>query len=105
MTYVKLKDDVKVEVSPGPGFAGAGEKIQESLDGVQTILTKVAGALPAFWEEAGKHAAFEKAEIELGLVLKGEAGWLIAKASTEANLKVTITLARPTPPPAPKPTS
>ena len=86
---------VRVEAEPAQGqeLAGVSDDIAARWTDVRTILKHIATDYHGRLVELGTSAP-EKALIKFGLKVSAEAGWVIAKATGEANFEVSMTWER-----------
>ena len=96
---IKLADGtlVEAEVTPGearPISGGAADKVNTSLEQVQSILVNVCQPVLNAWSAINDQISIEQAQVEIGLSFEGEGNIFITKAKASANLTVTLTLTR-----------
>lgn len=80
---------VLFEVDPPEGYGNAGaddeligrieEAIEPAVKAARVVLAKLRDARP------------DEVEVKFGVKVSGQANWLVAKASTDANFEVTLT--------------
>lgn len=96
---IRLADGtlVEAEVTPGearPISGGAANKVNTSLEQVQSILVNVCQPVLNAWSAISGQVSIEQVQVEVGLSFEGEGNIFITKAKASANLTVTLTLTR-----------
>jgi hypothetical protein len=84
---------VEVEVRPGDAQVNAVQGMSKSLDAIRPVLQGVAESVGAIWQDMNRDLEIETAEIVFGLSFEGEGNIFITRASTTANLTITLKLA------------
>ena len=68
------------------------EKVQNSMDTVETILKESIKPIVSAYETLNQDVVLEKAEVEIGIGFSAEGNIFIAKGKGSANLKVKLVL-------------
>lgn len=94
---IRLKDNTLIEVEAAEDEAQyvsskTAVKVQESLDTVKPLLTKVCKPVVDAWSELSDEIQLEGAEIEIGLSFEAEGNLYVTKAKAGANLKVKLVM-------------
>jgi hypothetical protein len=102
MTTLTIDEEtpILVEFAPGPGLkqvslspADLVEKSAQALERAMSVIRQMARRVSALHDELPQE--FTQVELEFGVKLDAEAGALLAKASGEASINVTLTWKRP----------
>ena len=96
---IRLADGtlVEAEVTPGearPISGGAANKVNTSLEQVQSILVNVCQPVLNAWNTISGQVSIEQVQVEVGLSFEGEGNIFITKVKGSANLTVMLTLTR-----------
>ena len=94
---IELEDGTLIEIEALPGeitpiSGGEAEKVISTFDKIRPLLTRTIRPIAAAWKELSQDMNIEQAEIELGLSFEGGGNIYITKVSTQANLKVKLSL-------------
>jgi hypothetical protein len=92
MMEVEVTQDEIEQISGGSGRDEIIDKVQNSMDTVETILKESVKPIVSAYETLNQDVVLEKAEVEIGIGFSAEGNIFIAKGKGSANLKVKLVL-------------
>jgi hypothetical protein len=92
---IQLEDGLLVEAEvpenqAEPISGRVVDRVNTTLDVIEPLLTKACRPITAAWQQLSQEVQIDHAQIALGMSFTGEGNVYIAKATTGANLTVTL---------------
>lgn len=98
---IQLKDGINVEVEiPADqaheiAFSSQNTTVDNSIDEIQSLLTKVIHPFTETYRELNKNISLESAKVAIGINIGIEGNFILAKSNLGANIQVEITFKAP----------
>ena len=85
LVEVEAEDDTVQQIA-----AGAADRVDQALDGVQGLLKKAVQPVVSVWDELNRDLAIEKVEIQLALGFEAEGNLFVARGTGKANINFKL---------------